>query len=107
MSRPGNVPGLRIGSVRQMAVAGVNMDEAKTNLRATAGCRSPARTFLMPRLVEICCTPPGTRDRFGYLGAPPLSAGAPAPYARVLLANCSIVNMDIIPDDQPIHQFPG
>ena len=71
MPRPGSVPGLRIGLVRRMAVAGVNMDEAKTNLPVAAGCRLPARTFL------------------------PLSASALAPYTRALLANCSIVNVYI------------
>ena len=45
MSRPGNVPDLMIGLVRRMAVAGVNVDEAKTSLPVAAGCRSPARTF--------------------------------------------------------------
>jgi hypothetical protein len=59
MSRPGDVPGLMMGSVRQMAVAGLNVDEAKTNLPVVTGCRSPARTFL------------------------PLSAAAPAPYTRL------------------------
>jgi len=38
MSRPGNIPGLMIGSVRRMAVAGINTDEAKTNLPVAAGC---------------------------------------------------------------------
>ena len=57
MSGPGNVPGLMIGSVRQMAVARVNTDEAKTNLPVAAGCRSPARTFLMPRLVGPAVRP--------------------------------------------------
>jgi len=37
MSRPGNVPDLMIGLVRRMAVAGVNVDEAKTNLPVAAG----------------------------------------------------------------------
>jgi hypothetical protein len=83
MPRPGSVPGLRIGLVRRMAVAGVNMDEAKTNLPVAAGCRLPARTFL------------------------PLSASALAPYTRALLANCSIVNVYISPRDQPIHRFPA
>ena len=57
MSRPGNVLGLMIGSVRRVAVAGVSMDAAKTNLPAAAGCRSPARTFLMPRLVGPAVRP--------------------------------------------------
>jgi hypothetical protein len=35
-----------------MAVAGVNMDQAKTNLRATAGCRFSARFALCLGLGE-------------------------------------------------------
>jgi hypothetical protein len=74
---------LMIGSVRKIAVVGVNMGEAKTKPCGAAGCRSPARTFL------------------------PLSAAAPAPYMGAISVNCSMVNVYISPCDQPIHRLPS
>jgi|SRR6516164_4340803 hypothetical protein len=38
---------------------------------------------------------------------PRLSAAAPAPYTRALLANCLMINVYILPRGQPIHRFPS